>query len=397
MTQSLTTVSIGAGRVPGPRRATGGSAEPAPRLDSLTGLRWWAAFAVFAHHMTNLAPLPVHKVLAFGTYGVTLFFVLSGFVLTWSARPGVTVPAFYWRRLARIHPSHLVALLLAVPVFYSLSPDPADWWVKPLSAGILLLSVVLLQGWSLDPTITFSGNPAAWTLTCEYFFYALHPALHRLFGRMRVRGALLLTVLTFAAALLYRAAVWHWPTSWLGQVPHPVVRLSEFVIGIGIARALLAGWRVPLRPLWCYLGAGVLVGWLLVSEGRSFDNAVAEFAADAARTAEAEWIAVACAAMIAAVAWSDVQGRRSLLRGRTLVRLGEWSFAFYLVHATFIYALRDVYGLQPVAWTNLLWYVPLLLVSVAAAAALHHAVERPVERRLRSWWDNRETSKAASG
>jgi peptidoglycan/LPS O-acetylase OafA/YrhL len=397
MTQPLTTVSLGGARVPGPRRSTEGETEPTRRLDSLTGLRWWAAFAVFAHHMTNLAPLPVHKVLAFGTYGVTLFFVLSGFVLTWSARPGVTAATFYWRRLARIHPSHLVALLLAVPVFYSFSPEPADWWVKPVSAGILLLSVVLLQAWSLDPVVMYSGNPAAWTLTCEYFFYALHPALHRLFGRTRARGALILTVLTFAAALLHRAAVWHWPASWLAQVPHPVVRLSEFVIGIGIARALLTGWRVPLRPLWCYLGAGALVGWLVVSQGRSFDSPALEFAADVARIGKAEWITVACAAMIAAVAWSDLQGRRSLLRGRTLVRLGEWSFAFYLVHATFIYALRDVYGLQPVAWSNLLWYVPLLLVSLAAAAALHHAVERPVERRLRAWRDNREKSRAASG
>src|SRR5690554_6674300 len=38
------------------------------RLDSLTGLRWWAAFAVFAYHMTNLAPLPVTRVLSFGNF-----------------------------------------------------------------------------------------------------------------------------------------------------------------------------------------------------------------------------------------------------------------------------------------------------------------------------------------
>ncbi|MET9800727.1 acyltransferase [Streptomyces sp. NPDC006368] len=395
MTQPLTSASSGTAHVPRPRRPVPGDG-PAPRLDSLTGLRWWAAFAVFAHHMTNLAPLPVYEFLSYGTYGVTLFFVLSGFVLTWSARPGVTAPTFYWRRLARIHPSHLVALLAALPVFYSLHPEPADWWVKPFSAGILLLSVVLLQGWSLDPVVTFSGNPAAWTLTCEYFFYALHPALHRLFGRVRARGALALTVLAFAAALLHRTAAWAWPASWLADVPYPVVRLSEFVIGIGIARAMLTGWRVRVRPLWCYLGAGALVGWLVMSEGRSFDSAAVEFVADVVRVAKAEWIIVACAAMIAAVAWSDVVGRRSLLRGRALVRLGEWSFAFYLVHATFIYALRDVHGRQPVGWSNLLWYGALLLVSLVAAAALHHLVERPAERRLRTWWDKRATSRATS-
>lgn len=66
---------------------------------------------------------------------------------------------FYWRRFARIYPAHFVALLLAIPVFYSFAPDPAEWWVKSFSIGILLLSVLLIQGWFSDPAIMFSGNP----------------------------------------------------------------------------------------------------------------------------------------------------------------------------------------------------------------------------------------------
>src|SRR5262245_62142748 len=75
-----------------------------PRVESLTGLRWWAAFFVFCHHMTNLAPLPIYDFLKYGTSGVTFFFVLSGFVLTWSARPGTKIRTFYRRRFARIFP-----------------------------------------------------------------------------------------------------------------------------------------------------------------------------------------------------------------------------------------------------------------------------------------------------
>src|SRR5690349_6614625 len=69
------------GRVGGQRTSTA-------RIESLTGLRWWAAFFVFTHHMGYLAPLPIREFLKLGTSGVTFFFVLSGFVLTWSARPG---------------------------------------------------------------------------------------------------------------------------------------------------------------------------------------------------------------------------------------------------------------------------------------------------------------------
>ena len=78
-----------------------------PRVESLTGLRWWAAFFVFSHHMTNLAPLPIYKFLKYGTSGVTFFFVLSGFVLTWSAQPGTKIRTFYRRRFARIWPAAL--------------------------------------------------------------------------------------------------------------------------------------------------------------------------------------------------------------------------------------------------------------------------------------------------
>ncbi|MFE5672444.1 acyltransferase family protein [Agromyces sp. NPDC056523] len=361
-----------------------------PRLDSLTGLRWWAAFAVFLHHMSNLAPLPIEGVLRYGAYGVTFFFVLSGFVLTWSARPGTPATTFWWRRFARIYPSHLVALLLAIPVFYSFAPDPADWWVKPFDIGILLLSVVLLQGWSRDPVVLFSGNPAAWTLTCEAFFYALHPALHRAFVSLRVRGALIATVGVFALALAYRIAVVLMPGSWLAALPLPVVRLSEFVIGIGIAQAMIAGWAVRIPPIACYLGgAGLILAIVLAPRIAEPGNPAAWFLATSN-----EWIIMLCALTIAAVAWRDVLGRFSVLRSRVLVRLGEWSYAFYLVHATVIYAVLAFIGPFAPSWVNLGWYALLLVGSLAAAAALHHLVEKPFERRLRAWWDARAARRA---
>jgi peptidoglycan/LPS O-acetylase OafA/YrhL len=349
----------------------------APRLDALTGLRWWAAFAVFLHHMGSFAPLPVQEFLVFGNFGVTFFFVLSGFVLTWSARPGLPVTTFWWRRFARIWPAHFVALLLAVPVFYSSAPDPADWWVKPLDVGVLALSVVLLQGWWRDPLILFSGNPAAWTLTCEAFFYALHPGFRRgfdRFGRTAVLGA---TVAIAGVAVALRVAVLVWPDGPAADLPLPVFRLTEFVIGIGIARAMRLGWRAPLAPGVIYaLTAAVLVAAYVARE-----LPVARFVNEA--------VIVLFALMIAAVAGRDVEGRRSVLRSRPLVTLGEWSYAFYLVHATVVYAALTVLGPRPTGWANLWWHPVLLLAALAVAGALHLLVEKPAEKWLRDWWDDR--------
>ncbi|MDN5791184.1 MAG: acyltransferase, partial [Micrococcales bacterium] len=352
----------------------------APRLDSLTGLRWWAAFGVFLHHMGNVAPLPARDFLVRGNYGVTFFFVLSGFVLTWSARPGLPASTFWWRRFARIWPAHAVALLLAVPVFYALSPDPARWWVKPLDLGVLALSVVLMQGWWRDPAILFSGNPAAWTLTCEAFFYALHPALLRGFRGVGRRGTLAMTAGVVGVAVLLRVASLVSPDSIVSGAPWPVLRLTEFVIGIGVARGMRLGWRPPIRPLTAYL----LIAAILVA-GHAMPGSLA-----AAFTNEA--VIVAFALLIAAVALRDVEGGPSLLRSRPLVVLGEWSYSFYLVHATVIYAALTLVGARPSSWAGLLWYPPILLACLVLAAGLHLLVERPAERSLRTWWDDRRAA-----
>jgi peptidoglycan/LPS O-acetylase OafA/YrhL len=78
-----------------------------------------------------------------------------------------------------------------------------------------------------------------------------------------------------------------------------------------------------------------------------------------------------------------------------LVKLGEWSFAFYLVHATLIYTAFALFGLQQPSWWNLLWFALLFVVALVTAAVLHQLVERPVEKRMRAWKDSRAALRAA--
>lgn len=365
----------------------------AVRLDSLTGLRWWAAFAVFLYHMRIFAPIPLTgEIVGYGDFGVAFFFILSGFVLTWSARSGTRRKTFWWRRFARIYPAHLAALLLAIPVFYSFTPAPDEWWVKPVSVGVLLLSFVLLQGWWTDPAVLFSGNPAAWTLTCEAFFYALHPFLHRAFSTVRARGALILTICVFAIALAYRVAIVLSPEAWYALLPLPIVRLSEFVIGIGIAHAMLSGWRPKLPPVVWYLVGGAMLAWLIASQRFGFTDPLSTWF----RATDNEWIMLLFAITIAAVAVRDLRGHSSLLRAAWLVKLGEWSFCFYLLHATIMYAFLAAFGAQPASWMNIAWHAAVFSLALIGSWALHSFLERPVERRMRRWWDARDKTPTAA-
>lgn len=355
----------------------------ARRLDAITGLRWWAAFAVFAHHIQNLVPLPppIAAVAGFGHLGVTFFFVLSGFVLTWAWRPEVDKRTFWWRRFSRIYPLTLITLLVAIPVFYSFQPDPAQPWVKPFSLGILLLCVLLLQGWSRDPAILFAGNPAAWTLTVEAFFYAMHPFVSLGLKRLALRGALIAAAGVIVFALATRVLIVADPGGWVAGMPWPFLRFNEFVLGMCIAWAFRHGWR-PRIPIW--LPLVILTGWIamLIVTDR-IPAADGYYAMVGPYTNEA--VTIGCALLIIATASAELHGRTRILSAPVFVRLGEWSYAFYLIHATLIYSALNVFGRQPGGWSAVLWFTLLLAASIAAAWALHVYIERPVERRMRGW------------
>lgn len=359
---------------------------PRPRLDALTGLRWLAAFWVFGYHMQNFGalPAPFDVPVRLGALGVTFFFVLSGFVLTWSMRPTVKVSTFYTRRFARIWPSHMVALLLAIPVFYTLAV-PEHSWVKPLDIPVLLLSVVLLQGFFRDPVVLFSGNPAAWTLSCEMLFYALHPWLGRLLRRAGKRGALIVAVCTVAIAFTYRALT-YLGDGWSTAVPLPFERVPEFVLGMAIAWAFVQGWR-PRIPVWAaWVAFGAVILWLTVGPDKGVP-----VLSDIALLFTNELATVVCALLIVAVAGATLRGRRSWLEHPVMVRLGDWSYVFYLVHATVIYAVLEIIGgSHGTGWSNLIWGTGIFLVALGLAAAMHHLVEAPAERAIRGWKDRRD-------
>lgn len=364
-----------------------------PRLDAITGLRWWAAFGVFFFHIKNLIALPgpLASLAPLGNYGVTFFFVLSGFVLTWSWRAQTDKRTFYWRRFARIYPLSLVTLLMALPVFYTFDPASAPDWVKPVNVGVLILCVFLLQGWSRNPDILFAGNPAAWTLTVESFFYALHPFVTVVLRRLSMIGALIAGVGVVLFALATRVAILAFPGSWLDLVPWPVMRLNEFVLGMCLAWAFRKGW-MPRIPLAVPLGLLLLWFAIIVLSPRVPElTGVYQFMAPYG----SEVATVLLALLIVTVASLELRGRARLMRIRPIVALGEWSYAFYLIHATFIYGALRLFGPQTGALNEILWFTGVLALSIAVAWLLHIWVERPAEARLRAWQTARRTRVAA--
>ncbi len=363
------------------------------RLDSLTGLRFFAAWMVVVHHFSNFAILPfAWRYYGFGATGVTFFFVLSGFVLTWSFVPSDTPPRFYWRRFARIWPLHAVTTLMSLPVFYSMRDVPYDWTA-------ILLSFLLLHAWVPSPGTYFAGNPASWSLSCELFFYALHPFVVRHALALKVIGLSAVTLAISAAVFI----VARWSPEWfslriVGWLLYisPLFRVAEFLLGVALAAAMKRGFRVPI---------GVIPAALLVAAWFHIEYQVSpqRFGTELrVLTANATYVVLPLlfATLIAATAQLDFDGARSLLRSKAMVLLGQWSYALYLIHAAIIYALIEWIGVRPFGNVNVLWFVLVSALCVAASGVLYHVIEHPVEQWLRAIqrrWIARRSAKVAAG
>ncbi|MDM4718280.1 acyltransferase [Micromonospora sp. WMMA1363] len=341
------------------------------RLPSLTGLRWIAALLVFGFHAGTMGIVAepdlktvVDRTFTLGLSGVQFFFILSGFVLVWSARPGEAKRTFLRRRMAKIYPNHLVMFVAALLVAYGFG-DP----VNPRAA---LENLLLVQAWDPTPGIFYSVNTVSWSLSCELFFYACLPfalpLIHRAptGGLWAVIGAVPLFILALWPAQVLVPEENRW---WFTQI-FPVVRSLEFWLGVAAAELLRRGrWRGP------GLGSAsvlFLVTWVVAGNWIRAELWAAS-------------LSVAYVLVIVAAADADVRGLRTPWRTRPMVWLGEVSFAFYVVHVLVmvtVLRLTGHHGVGVPGWWGPVAVVGLLLVNLALAALLHRYVETPMTRRL---------------
>ena len=116
-----------------------------------------------------------------GFIAVSFFFVLSGFVLTYSysgsdGRMRGTRSAFYLARFARIYPAYLLAAIAAIPLFFLALRQVhtlAGTLMRVAAGGTLVAALV--QSW-LPRTANYLNSPA-WSLSVEAFFYLLFPLI----------------------------------------------------------------------------------------------------------------------------------------------------------------------------------------------------------------------------
>jgi peptidoglycan/LPS O-acetylase OafA/YrhL len=335
------------------------------KLPSLTGLRAVAAALVLLVHFPYIIPVdsPPVRYLNRGNVGVSFFFILSGFILTWSHHDtGTEAREFFRRRFARVYPSHALTWVAGLGV--------AAW--EGLHTGALpaLLSMTLLQSWVPRSHYYFAANGVSWSLSDEAFFYALFPFAYVLLTRAtraQRRGLAGLALLLIAAiAVTFADDRTNSNGFWVAYIAPPV-RLGEFVIGMVVALEMLDGWRPRIQyPLALTIAAASLVVLEIVP---------AAWALTAVTV-------VPFTLLIAAAASADLNGRSTTFSTRTAVKLGEWSFAFYLIHELVLRAARQILPEHKSVPVQIVALAACIALSIALSWAMHTFWERSWQRRI---------------
>ena len=201
-------------------------------LHPLTSLRFVAAAMVVVVHAQVAcfgSLLSIGNRLPLGQ-AVSFFFVLSGFILAYNHPVLATrrsVLMFYAARIARVWPAHIVTTLIVMAL------GSTAW---PLLYIVVNLS--LLQAWTLLSDVALSLNSVAWSLSVELFFYLAFPLLvwrWRETWHWKVLSAASLALAMIVLGNHFNLS----PTSHVKEIglaglvyTNPVARLLEFVMGI---------------------------------------------------------------------------------------------------------------------------------------------------------------------
>ena len=349
----------------------GGGGRTIDYEPGLDGLRALSIVGVLAFHACATSSLGGW--VRGGNLGVSVFFTLSGFLITSllvteHARSGrIDLARFWTRRIRRLVPASLT-VVLAVSLLSATS------WFDVRAADALAAT------WSFTNWHVIAGGDArllqtivgplgpTWSLSVEEQFYVLLASGVWLATRTRqpVRAVVIGATFAVAGSVVLANTVSDWsPRLEFGTD----VRAAELAIGCLLAIAVRSGREHLVRRAAAFDTAGLL--------------AVTGLVVLFLTAGTAPWLLRGGHVLVALVSSAAIVGVLAHRRLHTfasvpaLVAVGRWSYSLYLVHwPVFLVLSPDRTGIDGVALVTV-----KLVVAFAVAILLHLAVEQPIRRR----------------
>ncbi len=351
-------------------------------IPALDGLRALAVIAVVIYHMNATA-------LQSGLLGVTIFFVLSGYLITgllireWSTTKKINLPQFWLRRVRRLFPAIVFVLLGTIVLTGVFAPDMLTKLRNDIVAALLFFT----NWWYIFQDVSYfeaMGAPSPvthfWSLAIEEQFYLIWPPLLLLLLSKRVKKrhiqlGLLVTAIASAAAM----AILYSPQADPSRVYYGTdTRAFSLLIGAFLAFEFpparvnghgRQGFTARDRKIALGVGSAALAGILVMMVAVNGYSPFLYYGGIAL-------LSLLAGALIITLA----DGRSPLARFfalRPLVWIGKLSYSIYLWHYPLLLLMnpRNFTGETP--WFA---YVGQALVILAVSAISYYVVETPLRK-----------------
>lgn len=325
----------------------------------------WVGMQAF--HQTAGRTLDFNAILAYltfpiawGSAGVPIFFVISGYCIHRSGAQRLAAnPAYrldtmnFWaRRFTRIYPVLFAALLLTFALdWVSFQLPPVNHKLREIGLHAFLVNLFSLQGVAGK---TYGSNGALWTLSLEVQFYAIYPLLFALRRRIGMTPvlAIIAAINVVSAFVLERHDIQFFTSYWL-----------SWTLGAWIAEAKVREKAdAHPSPVWLYAAAAVFTA-----------------AGCIAFHYEQYWAFQLWAIGFAFFLYKALDRRNRHANGpgiRLLSRFGDFSFSLYLIHLPIFVLLSSLLyrsALQVAIWPSFAF----MLVAIPVAWVFYRLVELP--------------------
>ena len=337
-------------------------------IPSLDGIRAISFFLVFFSHAGLGGIVP-------GGFGVSIFFLLSGFLITTLLRMEfakyhrISLRGFYLRRVLRILPPLYVTLALAVVLWRISRGHPSVPFYGTLAQALQVSNYYEIFA---SPAITIPGTGVLWSLAVEEHFYLIFPLLYVwMCGRFSARGQASILLLLCAAALAWRCALQlYFNANPIYTYYATDTRFDSILFGCVFAvvanpvlKDPLHGWMVRQMKWLLPLCLAVLLATFLI-RNELFRE-----------TLRYSLQAVALVPLFIAAIHYQKSWPVIVLNWRVVRFLGVLSYVLYLCHAVIMARIESV-------WTGnlIVGYALVLACAFTFATLVHYGIERPSTR-----------------
>lgn len=325
-----------------------------------------------------------------GHLWVDLFFILSGFIITYTASADgaplswTDTKRFWSARITRIFPLHLfctalfLLLTLATAALALKAGKPLGPYWSFDGLASLVQEALLIHSIGLPGFLPL--NAVSWSISAEMFAYALLPVM-LIVGRRKGGMPLML-----ALSLLFYAWI-----LWRDGKPDDL-HLSYGLSPLRCLAAFMIGQAICLhRDFWERLPDAMLALLQLAALASAF--AVMALPVS-------DVFVIPPFALLVAATWPDRGWLCVLLKLRPLQYLGDISYSIYLMHWWSLMAVNMLFPYTiarlhlPYALEQGAWMIAVPLCAISAAAFTYHFIELPTRRHFKR---RRETAVAAVG